>query len=76
MLVDTKLVTVGHSCLIPSSQDSKDVSFRQVTLIACFLLLTPLSKTMTASRPGFTADIVSLEERLHLEDYLARRMGK
>lgn len=44
--------------------------------IKSLLAAAALSRTMTASSPGFTADIVSLNERLHLEDYLARRMGK
>lgn len=69
----TKLTPVKHNCLIPSTQDSKDVSFRQVTWIACFLLLAALSKTMSASRlvllltlfhqkKGFTLKIIWQEE--------------
>lgn len=52
--ITTKLIPVKHNSLIPSSQDSQDVSFTRGTLTACCLLLPALSKTMTASRPGFT----------------------
>lgn len=46
--IATKCITGRHNCIISSSRNCNDVLLRQVTLIACFPLLTFISETTTA----------------------------